>query len=414
MDILKIATAGSVDDGKSTLIGRLLYETNSLKKDQIEHIQSRSKLRGFDHLDFSLATDGLLTEREQGITIDVSNIFFSTPKRRFIIADSPGHIEYTRNMVTGASTSAATIILIDARKGVIEQTKRHYYITQLLKIKQVVFAINKMDLVNYDESRFNEIQEQLNSLIKSNEHQTDVTYHFVPISALLGDFVVENSKNLEWYKGKPLLTILEQLPNNTSSGTESVFQVQYVIRPKTEAYHDYRGFAGKLKSGTIKQGDAVKVYPSKRSSYIKRIEKYGSEVNSLNAGENGTLLLTDELDISRGNSIVGLKSQLNVGKNVEAKICWMQNEELETGKKYWMQQGVQRVLAKVQKVHNKIDLDSFIPENTTQLSLNDIGEASIVTAEPLISKSYKTNKELGAFILIDPLTNNTAGVGFIN
>jgi sulfate adenylyltransferase subunit 1 len=414
MDILKIATAGSVDDGKSTLIGRLLYETNSLKKDQIEHIQSRSKLRGFDHLDFSLATDGLLTEREQGITIDVSNIFFSTPKRRFIIADSPGHIEYTRNMVTGASTSAATIILIDARKGVIEQTKRHYYITQLLKIKQVVFAINKMDLVNYDESRFNEIQEQLNSLIKSNEHQTDVTYHFVPISALLGDFVVENSKNLEWYKGKPLLTILEQLPNNTSSGTESVFQVQYVIRPKTEAYHDYRGFAGKLKSGTIKQGDAVKVYPSKRSSYIKRIEKYGSEVNSLNAGENGTLLLTDELDISRGNSIVGMKSQLNVGKNVEAKICWMQNEELETGKKYWMQQGVQRVLAKVQKVHNKIDLDSFIAENTTQLSLNDIGEASIVTAEPLISKSYKTNKELGAFILIDPLTNNTAGVGFIN
>lgn len=414
MDILKIATAGSVDDGKSTLIGRLLYETNSLKKDQIEHIQSRSKLRGFDHLDFSLATDGLLTEREQGITIDVSNIFFSTPKRRFIIADSPGHIEYTRNMVTGASTSAATIILIDARKGVIEQTKRHYYITQLLKIKQVVFAINKMDLVNYDEGRFNEIQEQLNSLIKSNEHQTDVIYHFVPISALLGDFVVENSKNLEWYKGEPLLTILEQLPNNTSSGTETVFQVQYVIRPKTEAYHDYRGFAGKLKSGTIKQGDAVKVYPSKRSSYIKRIEKYGSEVNSLNTGENGTLLLTDELDISRGNSIVGMKSQLNIGKNVEAKICWMQNEELETGKKYWMQQGVQRVLAKVQKVHNKIDLDSFIPENTTQLSLNDIGEASIVTAEPLISKSYKTNKELGAFILIDPLTNNTAGVGFIN
>jgi sulfate adenylyltransferase subunit 1 len=414
MDILKIATAGSVDDGKSTLIGRLLYETNSLKKDQIEHIQSRSKLRGFDHLDFSLATDGLLTEREQGITIDVSNIFFSTPKRRFIIADSPGHIEYTRNMVTGASTSAATIILIDARKGVIEQTKRHYYITQLLKIKQVVFAINKMDLVNYDEGRFNEIQEQLNSLIKSNEHQTDVIYHFVPISALLGDFVVENSKNLEWYKGEPLLTILEQLPNNTSSGTETVFQVQYVIRPKTEAYHDYRGFAGKLKSGTIKQGDAVKVYPSKRSSYIKRIEKYGSEVNSLNTGENGTLLLTDELDISRGNSIVGMKSQLNVGKNVEAKICWMQNEELETGKKYWMQQGVQRVLAKVQKVHNKIDLDSFIAENTTQLSLNDIGEASIVTAEPLISKSYKTNKELGAFILIDPLTNNTAGVGFIN
>ena len=271
-----------------------------------------------------------------------------------------------------------------------------------------------MDLVNYDEGRFNEIQEQLNSLIKSNKHQTDVTSHFVPISALLGDFVVENSKNLEWYKGEPLLTILEQLPNNTSSGTETVFQVQYVIRPKTEAYHDYRGFAGKLKSGTIKQGDAVKVYPSKRSSYIKRIEKYGSEVNSLNTGENGTLLLTDELDISRGNSIVGMKSQLNIGKNVEAKICWMQNEELETGKKYWMQQGVQRVLAKVQKVHNKIDLDSFIRENTTQLSLNDIGEASIVTAEPLISKSYKTNKELGAFILIDPLTNNTAGVGFIN
>lgn len=412
MDILKIATAGSVDDGKSTLIGRLLYETNSLKKDQIEHIQSRSKLRGFDYLDFSLATDGLLTEREQGITIDVSNIFFSTPKRRFIIADSPGHIEYTRNMVTGASTSAATIILIDARKGVIEQTKRHYYITQLLKIKKVVFAINKMDLVSFDENRFNEIQEELNVLIKSNEH-TDVDYHFVPISALLGDFVVENSKNMEWYKGKPLLAILEQLPNKTHSGVETVFQVQYVIRPKTHAYHDYRGFAGKLKSGNIKLGDAVQVYPSKKTSYIKRIEKYGNEVSSLNAGENGTLLLTDELDISRGASIVGVNTCLNISKNLEAKICWMQNEELETGKKYWIQQGVQRVLAKVQKVHNKIDLDSFIPQNTSQLSLNDIGEVSIVTAEPLVSKSYNTNQELGAFILIDQLTNNTAGVGFI-
>lgn len=412
MDILKIATAGSVDDGKSTLIGRLLYETNSLKKDQIDHIQKRSKLRGFDHLDFSLATDGLLTEREQGITIDVSNIFFSTSKRRFIIADSPGHIEYTRNMVTGASTSAATIILIDARKGVIEQTKRHFYITQLLKIKQVVFAINKMDLVDYSEKRFFQICEELQTLIKSYE-KNDTAYHFVPISALLGDGVVNNSENITWYQGKSLLTILEDLPVQSDLGSEDVFQVQYVIRPKTEKYHDYRGFAGKLKSGSLRLGDSIHVYPSKRASYIKRIEKYGSEVTELNAGENGTLLLTDELDISRGDSIVGIKSNIHQGKNIEAKVCWMQDDGLETGKKYWIQQGVQRTMAKVQKVHSKIDLDSFVDQQTSTLSLNDIGEVSIITADPLISKSYLVNKELGAFILIDQLTNNTAGVGFI-
>ena len=412
MELIKIATAGSVDDGKSTLIGRLLYETGALKTDQIEHIEERSKAKGFDYLDLSLATDGLLTEREQGITIDVSHIFFSTPKRRFIIADSPGHVEYTRNMVTGTSTAQASIILLDARKGVIEQTKRHFFITQLLGIKHIIFAVNKMDLVNYDQAVFEEIKSSLLALV--NKHgKNGVTYHFTPVSALYNENIVGASKKLAWHNGAPLLNLIETLPIEKNQAHESAFQIQYVIRPKREELHDYRGFAGNVRSGNFSIGDAITIHPSGRKSYIKAIEKYGKNVESLNAGENGTILLIDEIDASRGDSILSESTNIAQGKSLSATFCWMQDTPLLSGNKYWLQQGVQRSLVKVQNVRSKIDLEALEHRQTNQLELNDIGKGALVLAQSISSKPYVENPALGAFILIDPNSFNTAGVGFI-
>lgn len=413
MDIIKVVTAGSVDDGKSTLIGRLLYETKSLKDDQIAHIENKSKSKGYDYLDFSLATDGLLTEREQGITIDVSNIFFSTDVRRFIVADSPGHVEYTRNMITGASTASAAIVLLDARKGVIEQTKRHFYITQLLGINQVIFAINKMDLVDYKEAEFNSIVSDLNLLIKSQANQGLHSY-FIPLSALKGDNVIDTSSNTSWYTGPSFLSLLESIPiEEEHQNEEQSFQVQYVIRPKTEEYHDYRGFAGKVKSGSFSVGDLIKVHPSNRFSKVKRLEKYGESVDKLHENENGTILLEDEVDVSRGSSIVAQDFEINSSKQLTATVSWLQDAPLNASGIYWLQQGVQKVKAKIKAVHNTIDLETLTINQNNQLKLNDIGEVSIQTASPIISKAYSDHKALGAFILIDSQTNNTAGVGFI-
>ncbi len=410
MKLIKIATAGSVDDGKSTLIGRLLFETNSLKKDQVEHIKSKSQNKGYDYMDLSLATDGLLTEREQGITIDVSHIFFSTSQRRFIIADSPGHIEYTRNMVTGASTSHAAIVLLDARKGVIEQTKRHYYLTRLLGIKQLVFAINKMDLVHYSEEKFNEIVTALHKLIL---HNSETVVYFVPVSALKGENIVTPSAHMKWYKGITLLTILEQLSPEKPVMKDAVFQVQYVLRPKTDKFHDYRGFAGKMKSGSLRSGDAINILPSGQSSYIKAIEQYGTKVEQLTQGESGTIILIDEIDISRGNCIIAANSQVETGKHLVASVCWMQNTPLKSSSKYWIQQGVQRTLVKISTIHNKLNLDTLFEESSTSLELNDIGKVSLITAHPIVSKPFQENNALGSFIFIDAHTHNTAGVGFI-
>lgn len=413
MDIIKVVTAGSVDDGKSTLIGRLLYETKSLKDDQIAHIENKSKSKGYDYLDFSLATDGLLTEREQGITIDVSNIFFSTDVRRFIVADSPGHVEYTRNMITGASTASAAIVLLDARKGVIEQTKRHFYITQLLGINQVIFAINKMDLVDYKEAAFNSIVSDLNLLIKSQANKGLHSY-FIPLSALKGDNVIDTSSNTSWYTGPSFLSLLESIPiEEEHQNEEQSFQVQYVIRPKTEEYHDYRGFAGKVKSGSFSVGDLIKVHPSNRISKVKRLEKYGESVDKLHENENGTILLEDEVDVSRGSSIVAEDFEINSSKQLTATVSWLQDAPLNASGIYWLQQGVQKVKAKIKAVHNTIDLETLTINKNNQLKLNDIGEVSIQTASPIVSKAYCDHKALGAFILIDSQTNNTAGVGFI-
>lgn len=412
MELIKIATAGSVDDGKSTLIGRLLYETGALKTDQIQHIEEKSAARGFGYLDLSLATDGLLTEREQGITIDVSHIFFSTPKRRFIIADSPGHVEYTRNMVTGTSTAQASIILLDARKGVIEQTKRHFFITQLLGIKQIIFAVNKMDLVDYKKEVFDEIKSTLDALVDQHGNE-GVHYHFTPVSALHNENIVKHSDKLDWYSGAPLLNLIESLAVTKKESHDGAFQIQYVIRPKNEAFHDYRGFAGNVRSGKFNVGDSISIHPSGRKSIIKRIEKYGHDVKDLEAGENGTILLVDEIDASRGDSILNEQGNINQGKNLSATFCWMQDSPLSPGNKYWLQQGVQRSLVKVKSIRSKIDLEALAQEQANELKLNDIGKGSLVLAQSLTTKPYTENPALGSFILIDPQTYNTAGVGFI-
>lgn len=412
MELIKIATAGSVDDGKSTLIGRLLYETGALKSDQIQLIEEKSAARGFGYLDLSLATDGLLTEREQGITIDVSHIFFSTPKRRFIIADSPGHVEYTRNMVTGSSTAQASIILLDARKGVIEQTKRHFFITQLLGIKHIIFAINKMDLVDYKQEVFEEIKATLINLVDKHVNK-DVSYHYIPLSALYNENVVSRSEKLDWHKGEALIDLMEAIPVESNKANDGVFQIQYVIRPKREAFHDYRGFAGNVRSGVFNFGDAISIHPSARKSIIKRIEKYGTVVDRVSAGENATLLLVDEIDASRGDSILNEQANINRGKSISATFCWMQDTPLIPGNKYWLQQGVQRSLVKVQSVRSKIDLEALEHSQTNQLGLNDIGKGALALAQPLSTKPYKENPALGSFILIDPQTFNTAGIGFI-
>lgn len=413
MDILKIATAGSVDDGKSTLIGRLLFETNSLKSDQLEHIQYKSKSLGYDYLDFSLATDGLLTEREQGITIDVSNIYFSTLKRRFIIADSPGHEEYTRNMVTGASTAQAAIILLDARKGVIKQTKRHFYITQLLGIENIVVAINKMDLINYSFEQYSNIIVDFmcfsNLLTKKK-----INLKFIPIVALKGDNIVSGSQNMLWYHGSSLLQLLENIDSKIKLFHEKVLQVQYVIRPRTNELHDYRGFAGKLRSGSFKVGDEIIVFPSGMCSKIKFIEKYGHSLSKLIQNENGTIMLEDEVDISRGDMIIGNNFQIIKSKIIIGNICWMQSNSLKVGEKVIIQNGIHRVFGKVNQILNKINLETLEVFKVNELYLNDIGKVEIQLAHSILTVSYEKNANLGAFIIIDEHTNNTAGVGFLS
>ena len=411
MEILRITTAGSVDDGKSTLIGRLLYETDSLKTDQVETIEAKSKSLGYDYIDFSLATDGLLTEREQGITIDVSHLYFSTPKRRFIIADAPGHVEYTRNMVTGASNVNVAIILLDARKGVMEQTKRHLYITQLLGIKHLIFTINKMDLIDYDEQQFNSIVTEIKKLV--DQYDWNPELDFIPVSALKGDNVIRKSNQMSWYNGTDLLNLIKSLTITKDVSGDGVLQVQYVIRPKTEKFHDYRGFAGKVKSGVFQKGDQIEVFPSGQKTTVKSIEKYGQNKDEVVEGENATLLLEDEIDASRGNAIVKTKHRLKTDKQLQAKVCWMQSSDLNPNSKYWLQQGVNKILVKVNDIASKIDWEAWKSVPTNRLTMNDIGAVNLQLAQPLIYAPYSSNKSLGAFILIDAQTNNTAGVGFI-
>jgi sulfate adenylyltransferase subunit 1 len=413
MEVLKIATAGSVDDGKSTLIGRLLYDTQSLTTDKLEAIEKSSKQKGYDYLDFSLATDGLVAEREQGITIDVAHIYFSTAKKSYIIADTPGHVEYTRNMVTGASTSQVSIILIDARKGVIEQTYRHFFINNLLRVKDVIVAVNKMDLVDYSEDVYNKIKADFQALnAKSAYKEQNVSY--IPLSALTGDNVVETLGKMPWYSGQTILQHLENLESkDVYDNGQARFPVQTVIRPKTEEYHDFRGYAGKLYGNNIKVGDAVTVLPSLTESVVTNIHFFDQQFDEASVGSSVTIELENDINVTRGDMIVKSNELPKVEKDITTTVCWMDSKKLVAGAKYFVQHNTNRVLAKIDSVKNVIATDYSGVTPASQLAINEIGEVTIKLSKAIYFDAYNDNKSNGAFILIDAATNTTAGVGFI-
>ena len=413
MEVLKIATAGSVDDGKSTLIGRLLYDTKSLTDDKLEAIERNSRKKGYDYLDFSLATDGLVAEREQGITIDVAHIYFSTKKKSYIIADTPGHVEYTRNMVTGASQAQASIILIDARKGVIEQTYRHFFINNLLRVKHVIVAVNKMDLVDYDQQVFEDIKRDFEKLNAQSSYE-DQEVTFVPISALKGDNVAQKSNAMPWYKGESVLDFLEALQPEQEERTAARFPVQTVIRPKKDEFHDYRGYAGKIYGSSLKVGDAVTVLPSLTSSKIKSIEFFNEEFDEAVAGSSITITLEDDINVTRGDILVKSDEVPQSSKTLKAAVCWMDGKALVPGAKYEIQHNTNRILAKIDSIDNVISTD-YSGEDVAagQLKLNEIGKVNFKLSKNLFYDNYADNKAGGSFILIDTQSNTTAGVGFI-
>ena len=414
MDILRITTAGSVDDGKSTLIGRLLYDTRSITNDKLEAIEATSKRKGLDFIDLSLLTDGLIAEREQGITIDVAHIYFSTPNRKYIIADSPGHVEYTRNMITGASNASTSLILIDARKGVIEQTMRHFYIASLLRIKQVIVCINKMDLVQFDEKVFDGIKKQFESLIgKAGFEGQEIK--FIPLAAKTGDNIVFPSINMPWYDRETLLEVLENIPvQQEIVSAPGRFAVQYVIRPHTDEFHDFRGYAGKVESGFFSQGDEVIVLPSLKVSKIKTIQEYKQEKSRVSENESVVITLEDEVDISRGNMLVCNHRTIPQLSGLDATICWMDDMTGTSGKTYWLQHGPNRVKAKITGIKSILDIHSMSDfTEKKSFDLNDIGEVSIKLAKPVFADKYDENPANGAFILIDEFSNNTVAVGFV-
>jgi len=414
MEVLKIATAGSVDDGKSTLIGRLLYDTKSLTDDKLEAIEKSSKQKGYDYLDFSLATDGLVAEREQGITIDVAHIYFSTKNRSYIIADTPGHVEYTRNMVTGASTSQSAIILIDARHGVIEQTYRHFFITNLLRLKSVIVCVNKMDLVAFSEERYLAIKSDFEKLVAKSDYE-DQNISFIPVSALKGDNVVNPSVIMNWYKGDTLIENLEKLDTSAVYNSGKMrFPVQYVIRPKTQEYHDYRAYAGKVYGGDINVGDEVLVLPSQTKTKVKNIYFNGENYKSAARRSSISITLENDVNVSRGDMIVKTDELPIIDKRFTATISWMDAKPLNNGSKYVLQHGVNKVLAKVSNINHKIATDFSGPQPADDhLNMNDIASVSFQLNKPIFFDAFKNHRTNGSFILIDPQSNNTVGAGFI-
>lgn len=413
MDILRFITAGSVDDGKSTLIGRLLYDSKSILQDQLEAIESQSRSKADGELDLALLTDGLRAEREQGITIDVAYKYFSTPRRKFIIADAPGHIQYTRNMVTGASNSDLAIILVDARNGIIEQTRRHSIIASLLALPHIVVAVNKMDLVNFSEERFNEIVAEYRT-IAATLGLKDV--HYIPMSALGGDNIVERSPNLAWYKGAPLLEFLENVEvQNDTDLTHPRFQVQYVIRPQTEDLHDYRGYAGKITSGSYRKGDVVTLLPSGIQSRIKALEIAGlgavrMEVEEAQAPQNIIMHLEDDVDVGRGDTIVVTSDAPIIQQELETLLCWMDAKPLRVGSKYLLQHQSRTVRAVVRSIDYRLDVNTFDrTEDIASLGLNDIAKITLKTASPLVFDPYADLRTGGGAILIDETSNSTVG-----
>ena len=414
MDLLRFTTAGSVDDGKSTLIGRLFHDTKSIFEDQLEAIERSSKQRGDEHVNLALLTDGLRAEREQGITIDVAYRYFATPKRKFIIADTPGHIQYTRNMVTGASTANLALILVDARNGVIEQTKRHTFIADLLGIKHVAVCINKMDLVDYDQAAYEKILNQFTDFASRLENVTDLT--FIPISALKGDNVVDRSDNMPWYKGTPLLYHLENVyVGSDFNHIDSRFPVQWVIRPHSDKHHDFRGFGGRVAGGVFKKGDEVVVLPSGFTTKIKSILQSEKEVDEVFYPQSVTILLEDEIDVSRGDMLVKPNNQPNISQDLDARICWFSGtKKLSQGTKCLFRQTTKEAQAIVSSINYKVDVNTLRKnEEDLEFSMNDVGRVKLRVSQPIFYDTYRRNRNTGSFILVDPFTNETLAAGML-
>jgi bifunctional enzyme CysN/CysC len=412
MDLLRIATAGSVDDGKSTLIGRLLYDTKSIFEDQWESVEATSRSRGDEYTDLALLTDGLRAEREQGITIDVAYRYFATPRRKFILADTPGHTQYTRNMVTGASTADLAIVLVDARKGIVEQTRRHAFIVSLLRVPHLVICVNKMDLVGYDPEIYEEIREEF---VAFSTKLSAVDVSFIPISALHGDNVVTRSENMPWYHGPSLLHLLENVHVASDRNLVDVrFPVQYVIRPQSTQHPDYRGYSGQVAGGILQRGDDVVVLPSGFTTRIAAIETGDGPVTEAFPPMSVTILLEDELDVSRGDMLCRPNNRPTQAQNIEAMVCWMAETPLRPGNKLELKHTTHRVRAVVRELHYRLDVNTLHrDESAALLGLNDIGRVLLRTTQPLLCDDYQRNRQTGAFILVDETTCVTVGAGLI-
>jgi sulfate adenylyltransferase subunit 1 len=410
--LLRFTTAGSVDDGKSTLIGRLLYDSKSIFEDQLQAIENTSKRKGYNGVDLALFTDGLRDEREQGITIDVAYRYFTTPKRKFIIADTPGHIQYTRNMVTGASTANAAIILVDARHGVIEQTRRHSFIASLLQIPHVIVCVNKMDLVEYSEVAYNKVIDQFEEF-SSKMLVKDV--RFIPISALNGDNVVNRSSNMNWYQGAPLLHTLETIHISSDiNKVDARFPVQTVLRPQNDSHRDYRGYAGRVASGIFRKGDEITVMPSGFTSKIKSIDTLNNNLEEAYAPMSVSITLEDDIDVSRGDMIVRSNNKPEATQDLEAMLCWLHNDAANPRAKYTIKHTTNDQKAMVKEVVYKFDINTLERNKDNKImEMNDIAKVKIRTTKPLMTDSYRENRITGSFILVDDTTNETVAAGMI-
>jgi bifunctional enzyme CysN/CysC len=412
MELLRFATAGSVDDGKSTLIGRLLYDTKSIFEDQLEAVERTSRDRGDEHVNLALLTDGLRAEREQGITIDVAYRYFATPKRSFIIADTPGHVQYTRNMVTGASTASLALVLIDARKGIVEQSRRHAFLASLLRVPHIVLCINKMDLVDYDEAVFEKIKNEFRNFAT----KLDIgDLSFLPISALHGDNVVHRSENMPWYEGSSLLHHLEDVHIASDRNLiDARFPVQYVIRPQSSAYPDYRGYAGTVAGGVMKPGDEVIVLQSGMRTTIASIDTADGPVDEAYPPMSVTIRLADDIDISRGDMICRPQNQPRASQDVEAMVCWMADEPLRVRGMYALKHTTRSVRAQVRDLEYRIDVNTLHRDETADtLSLNEIGRVKLRTTQPVFADEYRRNRTTGSFLVIDEATGATVGAGML-
>jgi sulfate adenylyltransferase subunit 1 len=409
--LLRFITAGSVDDGKSTLIGRLLHDSKSIFEDQFSAISKTSEKRGMTAVDFSLLTDGLQAEREQGITIDVAYRYFATPKRKFIIGDTPGHEQYTRNMVTAASTANLVIILVDARKGVLIQTRRHTYLASLVGIPHIVLAVNKMDMVDYSEARYSEIcAEYLKFAAQLG--LTDITC--IPLSALAGDMLVDRGENMDWYQGTTLMNLLENIVIDYDVNTTDFrYPVQWVCRPQTEEYHDFRGFMGRIEAGQITVGDPITVLPSGRTSKVKEIVTYDGKLQCAYAPQSVTLTLEDEIDISRGDMFVSNEVLPKVAKEFEAMLCWLSETPLDINRKYLVKHTTRTAKCLFSSIEYRVDVNTLEQHSTPTLNMNDIARVVMKVQQPLVFDSYSTNRATGSFIVIDEATNNTVAAGMI-